>query len=256
MCKGVKYILTVLIEGLTWESLTHCKLECDISAIRKKYYSWVSRGYIDQFHLLMIDKYSKYKSEFDTNDDRYGDSTTIINYYGLKEDTGRGIKFRGKQSTTLHTHVDNNRIITSMSLTPANKSDISQVEILVDTAFIPMNGTYRNPSYLACDKAYISDAVSTSLKKQNIILTCPQKRYKKKQKKKNIQIISNKKTIKKLSNKNKLKNVIVKTQEQIENDKKIIIKKIKQSKLNKRLLKQKIKEERNKQRLKNIKAQE
>jgi len=224
----LRYILIVLIEGITWDALNLFKIGCDSSTIRKKYSSWVTRGYIDQFHLLLLKHYSDYKCEHEINNDIYGDSTTVINYHGLKQNTGIGIKFRSKQAVTLHTQCDINRIITSMNLCPANESDISQVEYLIENSLIPINGTYRNPVYLGCDKAYISKDVSSSLKLKNIILTCPPKQYGKKQKIKPI-------------NKNNLKKATCMTKKQFENNKrykkKKQIEKTKKTKLNKRLKK-------------------
>ena len=171
-------ILFVCYTGLPWSTLQKLNIICHYTAIYKKYCIWIHKGFFNTFHTSILNIYT---TNFPSNTS-FIDSTDVRNINGSKKYTGYGRKFKNKRAIKIHSRCDENKISSSLIVTPANIMDVTQIESLIEKSFVPINATYRNPHYTVGDKGYISNSIYTKLRKQNIILTYP---FRKNQKDKN-----------------------------------------------------------------------
>ena len=164
-------ILFICYSGLSWSALQKLNIICHYTAIYKKYNIWIRKGFFDMFHINLS---SIYSTNFPYNTS-FIDSTDVRNVNGSKKHTGYGRKFKNKRAIKIHTRCDKNKISSSLVVTPANIMDVTQIESLVENTYLPIISTYRKPHYMVGDKGYISEAITQTLRKKNIILTYPYK---------------------------------------------------------------------------------
>jgi transposase len=172
----LKYMLIVLKRGVSWTSLEEYGITCHYTTIQKRFYLWRKKGFFERFHTNLLNNYKDYTDKHIPLSLEFIDSTDIINGNGLQKNTGYNIKFRNKRAVKIHAKNDINQIINSFTITPANIHDVTQVKQLVTNSIISLDATYRKPTYLGVDKAYISKDIKNELKKDhNIIYVYPRK---------------------------------------------------------------------------------
>lgn len=171
-------ILFICYTGLPWSALQKLNIICHYTAIYKKYNIWIYKGFFDIFYTNILNiYYTNYPSSAS-----FIDSTDVRNINGSKKYTNYGRKFKNKRAIKIHSRCDENKISSSLIVTPANIMDVTQIESLVENTFVSINSTYRKPHYMVGDKGYISKQIRQKLRKKNIILTYP---YRKNQKDRN-----------------------------------------------------------------------
>lgn len=178
---SIKYyldkILLVLYLGIPWAALSIFNLKCHFTAVYKKYVKWIKLKFFDTFQINLLKQYRR--ATIDDFNCSYIDSSDVRNVNGSNKLTNFGMKFKNKRAIRLHSICDKNKITLSVSVTPANRSDVREIENLVNNVYVPINKSYRNPHYIVGDKGYISNETYKELRKKNIILTTPFKKNQK-----------------------------------------------------------------------------
>jgi hypothetical protein len=160
------WIMYVLVTGITWENLNvtplnEC-LKCSPLSIKQQFYRWNNVNVFTNVNNKLLNIYANniaIKKLFI-------DSTDIQNKNGSLKDVGYGKKYKNKLAIRLHSICDENKITFSHILTPANVSDTTQTQNVINNIDIPLKNTYRAPLYVCGDKGYICEKNKQELKRK------------------------------------------------------------------------------------------
>ena len=175
----LKYIMYVLETGITWNNLIDTP--CKPNTIRKQYGIWVGQGIFDDIHKELLTAYDMETTNQSSpllisENNLFIDSTDIQNRNGTEKITGFGIKFKNKRAMKIHSLCDENKVSYSFVLTPANCSDSTVTENVIDSSIVPLHHSNHNKLRISGDKGYINRKTRDKLRDDNIILVTPPRR--------------------------------------------------------------------------------
>jgi Transposase DDE domain len=174
----INWISKVLFSGISWRNLSLFltkKEDPCFNSIRNKFNEWNNIGAFYLTYMTLLEKYhQKNKSNFKQI---FMDSTDIVNDNYFKEGAGYNKhKIANKLALKFTVITTKDRVPIAFSLTSANRGDVKMLEKTVDNSNINLNSSYHNPTYLTCDKGYISAPIAKELKKNNIIVNTPRRK--------------------------------------------------------------------------------
>jgi hypothetical protein len=161
----LKYILIILINGLSWFNLGLI-ISLNVDFIRKKYNKWCKLGIFTKANNIILNQYNKIHN----NKELFIDSTNIANSSGTLE-FGYNIKIKNKKTIKISAIIDKNKVPHFIELSKGSIHDAKIMETMIDTKITKFNKTIK----LIGDKGYIKDKdyIEKIKNDKNMILITP-----------------------------------------------------------------------------------
>ena len=169
----LKYILQVLIDGISWTHLTTIH-NINTDVFRKKYNKWVNLNVFTNAYNIILKQYkNKQIKKKRLSNNLFIDSTNIANFSG-KLDFGYNIKIKNKKSIKITVLVDENKIPYYLDVSKGSIHDAKITEKIVDTYF----KNNKKQVNIIGDKGYIKNQSYCEFinKNYNINLITPQRK--------------------------------------------------------------------------------